>query len=82
MTRQQDVLGSVSRIEVLQAEQLVTQAEAALPAWELGFDQSVNRLAMLTATPSTDVAARTRRRGSQPAQRYWRKLVTRDQAAA
>ena len=57
MTRQQDVLGSVSRIEVLQAEQLVTQAEAALPALELGFDQSVNRLATLTATSSTEVAA-------------------------
>lgn len=70
MTRQQDVLGSVSRIEVLQAEQLVTQAEAALPALELGFDQSVNRLATLTATSSTDVAARTRRGGSQPRARY------------
>ena len=70
MTRQQDVLGSVSRIEVLQAEQLVTQAEAALPTLELGFDQSVNRLATLTATPSTDIAARTRRGGRQPRARY------------
>ncbi|WP_136651382.1 efflux transporter outer membrane subunit [Paracoccus aeridis] len=70
MTRQQDVLGSVSRIEVLQAEQLVTQAEAALPALELGFDQSVNRLATLTATRSTDIAARMRRGGSQPRARY------------
>lgn len=70
MTRQQDVLGSVSRIEVLQAEQLVTQAEAALPALERGFDQSVNRLATLTATPSTDIAGRMRRGGSQPRARY------------
>ena len=70
LTREQDVLGSVSRIEVLQAEQLVTQAEAQLPALELGYDQSVNRLATLTAGRSGDLGARLRRGGSQPRARY------------
>ncbi|MEF9606171.1 TolC family protein, partial [Paracoccus sp. PXZ] len=37
MTRTQDAFGSVSRLEVLQAEQLVAQAEAALPGLEVGF---------------------------------------------
>ncbi|WP_134681812.1 efflux transporter outer membrane subunit [Paracoccus ravus] len=70
LTREQDFLGSVSRVEVLQAEQLVTQAEAALPALELGFDQSVNRLATLTAGRSADLAARLRKGGSQPRASY------------
>jgi len=70
LTREQDFLGSVSRVEVLQAEQLVTQAEAALPALEMGFDQSVNRLATLTAGRSGDLGARLRKGGSQPRARY------------
>ncbi|SMO40533.1 outer membrane protein, multidrug efflux system [Paracoccus laeviglucosivorans] len=70
LTREQDVLGSVSRIEVLQAEQLVTQAEAALPALEVGYDQSINRLATLTAGRSADIAGRLRRGGGQPRARY------------
>lgn len=70
LTREQDVLGSVSRIEVLQAEQLVTQAEAALPALEVGYDQSINRLATLTAGRSSDISARLRRSGGQPRARY------------
>lgn len=70
LTREQDVLGSVSRIEVLQAEQLVTQAEAALPTLEVGYDQSINRLATLTAGRSADIAARLRRSGGQPRARY------------
>ncbi len=70
LTREQDVLGSVSRIEVLQAEQLVTQAEAALPALEVGYDQSINRLATLTAGRSAEIAARLRGGGSQPRARY------------
>lgn len=70
LTREQDVLGSVSRIEVLQAEQLVTQAEAALPALEVGRDQAINRLATLTAGRSADIAAQLRRGGGQPRARY------------
>ncbi|MDS9469049.1 efflux transporter outer membrane subunit [Paracoccus sp. MBLB3053] len=70
LTREQDLLGSVSRVEVLQAEQLVTQAEAALPALEMGFDQSVNRLATLTAGRGADLSARLRKSGSQPRARY------------
>lgn len=70
LTREQDVLGSVSRVEVLQAEQLVTQAEAALPALEVGYDQSINRLATLTAGRSAEIAQRLRKSGSQPRARY------------
>ena len=70
LTREQDFLGSVSRVEVLQAEQLVTQAEADLPALEVGFDQSVNRLATLTAGRSADLAARLRKGGGQPRAAY------------
>lgn len=70
LTRQQGSLGSVSRVEILQAEQLVTQAEAALPALEVGRDQSINRLATLTAGRSTEVAAVLRQGGRQPRARY------------
>ncbi|MTH35529.1 efflux transporter outer membrane subunit [Paracoccus limosus] len=70
LTREQDVLGSVSRVEVLQAEQLVTQAEAALPTLEVGYDQSINRLATLTAGRSADLAQRLRKGSSQPRARY------------
>lgn len=70
MTRTQDAFGSATRLEVLQAEQLVTQAEAALPALEVGFDRSVNRLATLTAGRSASIAARLRKGGGQPKARY------------
>lgn len=70
MTRTQDEFGSATRLEVLQAEQLVTQAEAALPGLEVGFDQSVNRLATLTAGRSADIAAQLRRGGGQPRAAY------------
>ncbi len=70
LTKQQDVFGSVSRLEVLQAEQLVTQAEAALPAVEVGFDQSVNRLATLTNNRSAALAARLRKGSGQPKAAY------------
>ena len=70
MTRAQDDLGGASRLEVLQAEQLVAQAEAALPGFEVGFDQSVNRLATLTAGRSATIGAQMRRKGGQPRARY------------
>lgn len=70
MTRTQDAFGSATRLEVLQAEQLVTQAEAAAPALEVGFDQSVNRLATLTAGRSAQIAAQLRRGGGQPRAAY------------
>lgn len=70
LTREQDVLGSVSRIEVLQAEQLVTQAEAELPALEVGYDQSINRLATLTAGRSAELSGRLRKAGGQPRANY------------
>lgn len=70
LTREQDIFGSVSRVEVLQAEQLVTQAEAGLPPLEVGFDQSVNRLATLTAGRSADLATAMRKGNGQPRARY------------
>lgn len=70
MTRTQDEFGSVSRLEVLQSEQLVAQAEAALPSLEVGFDQSVNRLATLTAGRSTDIGAQLLQGGGQPRARF------------
>jgi len=38
LTRSESEFGSAGRLEVLQAEQLVVQAEAELPAFEVGFD--------------------------------------------
>ncbi|WP_312525891.1 efflux transporter outer membrane subunit [Paracoccus sp. (in: a-proteobacteria)] len=70
LTEQQDVLGATSRINVLQAEQLVTQAEAAVPPLETGFDQAVNRLATLTDSTSTKIASALRKSGGQPRARY------------
>lgn len=70
MTRSEGELGTASRLEVLQAEQLVAQAEAALPGFELGFDRAVNRLATLTAGRSAEIAAQLRRGGGQPRARY------------
>jgi multidrug efflux system outer membrane protein len=70
MTQTQDQFGSATRLEVLQAEQLVTQAEASLPALEVGFDQSVNRLATLTDGRSAAIAAQLRRGGGQPRAAY------------
>ncbi|MFG6084189.1 efflux transporter outer membrane subunit [Paracoccus litorisediminis] len=66
MTRDQSAVGMVSRVEVLQAEQLVTQAEAGLPALEVGVEQSINRLATLTAAPDDTLSSRLRRRAHQP----------------
>lgn len=69
LTEQQDVLGASTRLDVLQAEQLVTQAEAAIPPLETGFDQSVNRLATLTDSTSAKVAAALKS-GGQPRAHY------------
>ncbi|SFA60682.1 outer membrane protein, multidrug efflux system [Paracoccus halophilus] len=70
LTRSESEFGSAGRLEVLQAEQLVVQAEAELPAFEVGFDQAINRLATLTAGRTADIAARMRKGGAQPRARY------------
>ena len=64
----QDMLeiGQASRLDVLQAEQAVAQAEAALPALEIGFDQAVNRLATLTASRTGELRPKLQKRGAQP----------------
>lgn len=70
MTRDQDELGGATRLDVLQAEQLVTQAEAALPAMEVGFEQAANRLATLTAGNTAQIRSSLSRGTGQPRARY------------
>lgn len=70
LTQSESELGSAGRLEVLQAEQLVAQAEAELPAFEVGFDQSINRLATLTAGRPGEIAAKMRKARPQPRARY------------
>lgn len=70
MTREQAELGSGKRLDVLQAEQLVAQAEAALPAMEAGFEQAANRLATLTNGSSAQIRSSLSRGSGQPRARY------------
>lgn len=70
LTQTQFNLGSSSKLDVLQAEQLVAEGEAALPAYETGFDQSLAQLAMLTAQRISDLRPRLSRTGSQPTPRF------------
>ncbi|WP_112313289.1 efflux transporter outer membrane subunit [Pseudogemmobacter bohemicus] len=69
LTQGMEEVGQASRLDVLQAEQAVAQAEAGLPSLEIGFDQAVNRLATLTASRSADLRPRLQKGGSQPAAR-------------
>ena len=67
----QDMLevGQASRLDVLQAEQAVAQAEASLPVLETGFDQAVNRLATLTASRTATLRPQLQKGGAQPSAR-------------
>lgn len=62
--------GSAPRLELVQAQQLVAQAEAQLPAFEVGFDQAVNRLATLTDQRTGTIKAGLVRGAPQPRPRY------------
>ena len=62
--------GSAPRLELVQAQQLVAQAEAQLPALEVGFDQAVNRLATLTNQRVATLKAQLQRGAPQPRPRY------------
>uniref|UniRef100_UPI0035B339AE efflux transporter outer membrane subunit n=1 Tax=Paenirhodobacter enshiensis TaxID=1105367 RepID=UPI0035B339AE len=70
LTQTQFNLGSASKLDVLQADQLVAEGEATLPAYETGFDQSLAQLAMLTAQRSADLRARLTRSAPQPTARF------------
>lgn len=69
LTRDMETVGQSSRLDVLQAEQAVAQAEAGLPALQIGFDRSVNRLATLTASRSAALAPKLQKGGAQPTAR-------------
>lgn len=70
MTRTMVEAGQAGRLEVLQAEQAVAQAEAGLPALEVGFDQAINRLATLTASRSGTLRPNLTKGGGQPHARF------------
>lgn len=66
LTRSMMDAGQANRLDVLQSEQAVTQAEADLQLLEIGFDQAVNRLATLTAVRTADLRSGLLRGASQP----------------
>lgn len=70
LTRTQFDLGGAARLDVLQAEQLVAEGEAQMPAYEVGFDQALARLATLTGQRIADLRPSLQRGGSVPRPRY------------
>ncbi len=70
LTQSQVEYGSAPRLDLVQAQQLVAQAEAQLPALEVGFDQSVNRLASLTNQRTAALKAQLQRGAPQPRPRF------------
>lgn len=62
--------GSAPRLDLVQAQQLVAQAEAQLPGLEVGFDQSVNSLGTLTNQRISTLKAILQPGGPQPRPRY------------
>lgn len=69
LTRSMSDVGQANRLDVLQAEQAVAQAEAGLPPLEIGFDQALNRLATLTAGRTADLRPGLLRGAAQPTAR-------------
>ncbi|WP_189682389.1 efflux transporter outer membrane subunit [Seohaeicola zhoushanensis] len=70
LTRSMLELGQANRLDVLQAEQAVAQAEANLPSLQIGFDQSLNRLATLTASRTAELRPMLQRGSAQPVARF------------
>ncbi|AGT10716.1 efflux transporter outer membrane subunit [Paracoccus aminophilus] len=66
MTRAMDELGQATRLDVLQAEQAVAQAEADLPRLEMGADQALNKLATLTASRTAVLRPALQKSTNQP----------------
>lgn len=70
LTRKQFDLGATDRLAVIQAEQLVAEGQAQLPAYETGFEQALARLATLTAGRISDLRPKLQRGAAQPRSRF------------
>ncbi|MCB5411020.1 efflux transporter outer membrane subunit [Pseudogemmobacter faecipullorum] len=70
LTRDMVEVGQASRLDQLQAEQAVAQAQASLPALEIGFDRSLNRLASLVNSRSATLRPQLQKGASQPSARF------------
>ncbi len=70
LTRERMEIGDGNQLEVLQAEQVVAQAEAALPDLEVGFDQALNRLATLLDQRTAQLRAELQKGAAQPRARF------------
>lgn len=70
LTKAQVEAGDASRLDQIQAEQLVAEGEAQLPAFETGFDQALAQLATLTAERSATLRPRLQRGAAQPKPRF------------
>lgn len=70
MTNDRVKAGDAAQLQVVQAEQLVAKAEADLPAFEVGFESAVDRLATLTGQPVATIRPLLQRSASQPRARF------------
>lgn len=70
ITRKLVDIGEGARLDLLQADQLVAEGEAQLPGYEIGFDQSLARLASLTAQRSANLRPLVQKGAGQPNPRY------------
>lgn len=62
--------GAATKLDTLQADQLVAVAEAELPALEVGYAAALNRLATLTGQGTAAIAADLSRGAAQPVPRF------------
>ncbi|MCT7667663.1 efflux transporter outer membrane subunit [Shinella kummerowiae] len=62
--------GAASSLDVLQAEGLVNQTLANLPALETGFLQSANHIATLLGVPASTITSSMTKGSAQPMPRY------------
>ncbi|WP_313193654.1 efflux transporter outer membrane subunit [Shinella zoogloeoides] len=62
--------GAASSLDVLQAEGLVNQTLADLPALETGFHQSANHIATLLGVPAATITSSLTKGSAQPMPRY------------
>lgn len=62
--------GAATKLDTLQADQLVAVAEAQLPAFETGYSASLNRLATLTGIPTTTLGPMLAKGAGQPSPRF------------
>lgn len=70
LTNDIQAAGAASSLDVVQAEGLVNQTLATLPAYETGFHVAANHIATLLGLPATAVTDQLIKGGSQPMPRY------------